>query len=409
MARSALAKPMLALDPDPPAPFGGGQRLASIDILRGLVICLMALDHVRDYFHIAAFTMNPLDVEQTSVWLYLTRWITHFCAPVFVFLAGVSAFLYGSKVDSRGRLSRFLLTRGLFLVVMEFTLINLAWNFAWPGGLPLIVIWAIGASMIVLAGLIWLPRVAVFGIGLAILALHNLLDPITPEMFGPSGWIWNVMHDQGPLIIDGNFVGFAVYPLLPWIGVMATGYGLGAIFLAEPEERARFLTTTGLAMIALFLVVRGIDLYGDPNHWDSWPSLWQTVGDFLDTTKYPPSLLYVVMTLGPAFLLLPRLENASGPVARIFQTYGRVPFFVYIAHILLAHTAMVVIGLAMGYPFSVFQNVLANPQPLVEAGWGFPLWVVYVVWIGVLVVLYPLCAWFGRLKAERRDWWLSYL
>lgn len=409
MARSALAKPLLALEPDPPQPIGGGQRLSSIDILRGLVIVLMALDHVRDYFHVAAFTMNPLDVEQTSGWLYATRWITHFCAPIFVFLAGVSAFLYGSKVDSRGRLSRFLLTRGLFLILMEFTLINLAWNFAWPG-LALIVIWAIGASMVVLSGLIWLPRLAVFLIGLAIIVLHNLLDPITPAMLGDAGWLWNVLHDPGPIISSsGDFIAFVAYPLLPWIGVMAIGYGLGAVFLGETQERSRFLTLTGLGMIVLFVILRGLDLYGDANHWEGWPNVWQTVGDFLDTTKYPPSLLYVLMTLGPAFVLLPWLERLRGPVATIFQTYGRVPFFVYIGHILLAHLLMVVIGMAMGQPFSLFQNVLANPGPLIEAGWGFGLGIVYLVWIGVLVALYPLCVWFGRLKEHRRDWWLSYL
>lgn len=409
MARSALARPMLALEPDPPRPIGGGHRLASIDILRGLVIVLMALDHVRDYFHAAAFTFDPLDVERTSVWLYLTRWITHFCAPVFVFLAGVSAFLHGSKVDGRARLSRFLLTRGLFLIVMEFTLINMAWNFDRPGGLPLIVIWAIGASMVVLSALVWLPRGVVLLIGLAVLVMHNLLDPITPAMFGDQGWIWNVLHDQGPLIINGEFIGFAAYPLLPWIGVMATGYGLGAVFLAEPEERRRFLTVTGLSMIGLFVILRALDLYGDSNPWQGWPTALRTIGDFLDTTKYPPSLLYVMMTLGPAFLLLPWLERASGPVARVFQTYGRVPFFVYVAHIVLAHALMAGIGLAMGRPFSMFQNFFANPPQLSEAGWGFGLGVVYLVWIAVLVALYPLCVWFGRLKERRRDWWLSYL
>ena len=409
MARSALAKPLLALEPDPPRPLGGGGRLAAIDILRGLVICLMALDHVRDYFHVSAFTMNPLDVEQTSAWLYATRWITHFCAPVFVFLAGVSAFLYGSRTDSRGQLSRFLLTRGLFLIVMEFTLIAMAWNFSSPD-LALIVIWAIGASMVALAGLVWLPRVVVFLIGLVILVGHNLLDPITPAALGDAGWLWTVLHDPGPILSSsGEFIAFVAYPLLPWIGVMALGYGLGAIFLAEPEERGRFLTFTGLGMIALFLILRGLDLYGDANHWETWPNVWQAVGDFLDTTKYPPSLLYVLMTLGPAFVLLPLLDRMEGPVARVFQTYGRVPFFVYVAHILLAHLLMVAVGMAMGHPFALFQNVLPNPQPLIDVGWGFGLGVVYLVWIAVLVVLYPLCVWFGRLKERRRSWWLSYL
>ena len=232
MARSALARPVLALEPEPARPIDGIGRIRSIDILRGIVIVLMALDHVRDYFHAAAFTMNPLDVEQTSVWLYATRWITHFCAPVFVFLAGVSAFLYGGRADSRGQLSRFLLTRGLWLILLEFTLINWAWNFAIPG-LALIVIWAIGASMVVLAALVWLPRVAVLAVGLLILVGHNLLDPLTPQDFGQFDWLWMVLHDPGPIISDsGQFLAFVAYPLLPWIGVMAVGYGLGAVFLA---------------------------------------------------------------------------------------------------------------------------------------------------------------------------------
>ena len=409
MARSALARPMLALEPEPVRPIEGVGRIRSIDILRGIVIVLMALDHVRDYFHVAAFTMNPLDVEQTSVWLYATRWITHFCAPVFVFLAGVSAFLYGARADSRGQLSRFLLTRGLWLILLEFTLINWAWNFAIPG-LALIVIWAIGASMVVLAALVWLPRVAVLAVGLLILVGHNLLDPLTPQDFGQFDWLWMVLHDPGPIISDsGQFLAFVAYPLLPWIGVMAVGYGLGAVFLAPEEERARFLTWLGLGMIAAFLIIRATNLYGDANLWTGQSNALRTVGDYLDTTKYPPSLLYVLMTLGPALAIMPWLEKLKGPVAGLFTTYGRVPFFVYVGHILLAHLLMVAVGMAMGHPFGLFQNVMADPSRLIAAGWGFNLFWVYAVWILVLAILYPACRWFGDLKSRRKDWWLSYL
>lgn len=409
MARSALAQPRLALEPEPARPIDGVGRIRSIDILRGIVIVLMALDHVRDYFHAAAWTMNPLDVEQTSVWLYATRWITHFCAPVFVFLAGVSAFLYGARTDGRGQLSRFLLTRGLWLILLEFTLINLAWNFAWPG-LALIVIWAIGASMVVLAALVWLPRAAVLAIGVLILVGHNLLDPLTPQAFGEFGWLWNVLHDPGPIISDtGQFIAFVAYPLLPWIGVMAVGYGLGAVFLAPEEERAKFLTWLGLGMIVAFLLLRATNLYGDANTWTGQSDGLRTLGDYLDTTKYPPSLLYVLMTLGPAMAIMPWLERLRGPISEVFAVFGRVPFFIYVGHILLAHILMVVVGMAMGHPFSLFQNVMADPSRLVAAGWGFNLFWVYVAWIAVLAMLYPAARWFGSLKARRKDWWLSYL
>lgn len=409
MARSALARPVLALEPEPARPIDGIGRIRSIDILRGVVIILMALDHVRDYFHAAAWTMNPLDVEQTSVWLYATRWITHFCAPVFVFLAGVSAFLYGARVDSRGQLSRFLLTRGLWLILLEFTLINWAWNFSIPG-LALIVIWAIGASMVVLAGLVWLPRAVVLAVGLAIVLGHNLLDPLTPQGFGAWDWLWIVLHDPGPIISDsGQFLAFVAYPLLPWIGVMALGYGLGGLFLRPAEERARILPWLGLAMVAAFLILRATNLYGDPNIWTMQADAWRTAGDFLDTTKYGPSLLYVLMTLGPAFAIMPWLEKLKGPVAEVFTTYGRVPFFVYVAHILVAHLLMTAVGLAMGLPLSLFIDVMADPSDLVAANWGFGLFWVYAAWILVLAILYPACRWFGDLKARRKDWWLSYL
>lgn len=387
---------------------GDGVRITSIDILRGIVIVLMALDHVRDFFHVSAFVFDPLDVEKSSLGLYLTRWITHFCAPTFAFLAGVSAFLHGARVRSRPQLSRFLLTRGLWLIVVEFTLVNFAWNFDLPG-LALLVIWALGASMVVLAALVWLPPRAVLAVGALIVLGHNLLNPLTPQAMGALAPLWTVLHEGGPVIVNGQFVAITIYPLLPWIGVMALGYGLGFIFQLEQAPRRRAMTLLGAAMIAGFFVWRAFEVYGDANPWQAHPAPWQTLGDVFDTTKYPPSLLFVLMTLGPVLMLMPWIERFKGPVTEVFLTFGRAPFFVYVAHILLAHALMLAVGLALGYPAGVFVSFMPDPRPLIEARWGFSLPVVYGVWLLVLALLYPLCRWFGALKRRRRDWWLSYL
>jgi uncharacterized membrane protein len=385
-----------------------GTRLQSIDIMRGIVIVLMALDHVRDYFHASAFLFNPLDVHKTTAALYATRWITNFCAPTFVFLAGVSAFLYGVKVNDRRALSRFLLTRGFWLVVLELTVINFAWNFSLPE-VGLQVIWALGASMVVLSALVWLPQRAVLAIGIVLVAGHNALDGVAPAAFGAWAPLWVLLHAGGAVQLQDVAVAWVVYPLLPWIGVMAMGYGLGFVFQQTPAARRKTFTLLGFAMIAGFVLLRGLDLYGDPRAWSVHPALPATIGDFLNAKKYPPSLLYVLMTIGPMFVLLPRLERLQGFAAGLLLQFGRVPLFFYVLHLYLAHTLMLAIATAMGHPAAIAVGVMSGSTMLVERGWGFSLPVVYAVWLLVLALLYPACRWFAEVKRRRRDWWLSYL
>lgn len=379
-------------------------RLDSIDLMRGIVIVLMALDHVRDFFHARAWTIDPVNADQTDPALFLTRFVTHFCAPTFVFLAGTSAFLQRERKDAPA-LSGFLLTRGLWLILLEITVLNFAWNMPFgPYALGLQVIWAIGVSMIVLAGLVRLPVPAVLAIGVLIVAGHNLLDPVVPAEFGALAPLWLAAHEGGPLF--GGVV-FFVYPLLPWIGIMALGYGLGGVFRMAPERRARVLIGLGLAMLTAFAVLRGFNLFGDPRPWSERPELLRSTFDLFNVQKYPPSLAYVLVTLGPVFVLLPFLERAKGAVADFFLAFGRVPLFAYVMHVFLAHGLAIALAYAIGrQPWGITTGFV---NPSVLEGWGYSLPVVYAVWALVILMLWPLCRWFAEIKRTRRDWWLSYL
>lgn len=382
------------------------ERLASIDMLRGLVIMLMVLDHVRDFFHVDAFVFDPLDLDKTTAALYITRWVTHFCAPSFVFLAGTSAWLYGTR-SGTAALSRFLLTRGIWLVLLECTVVAFAWEFSLDS-IGLQVIWAIGASMVVLSALVWLPRPVVLAIAILLLAGHNLLDAITPEQAGSLAMAWRLLHAGGGIELPGGVHAWVIYPLLPWIGVMALGYVFGVVFQWDAAPRAKFFITLGMAMVCAFFLLRLMHGYGDPRDWHMHGNTWMTLGDFFDVRKYPPSLLYILATLGPVFILLPLLERLRGRVASVLLCYGRVPLFFYVAHLYLAHGAMMVAGVAAGYPASLFIGAMSNEKAVADAGWGLPLAGVYLVWIAVLAALYPACRWFGGIKRRRRDWWLSY-
>jgi uncharacterized membrane protein len=388
-----------------------GVRLREIDMLRGLVIALMALDHVRDYFLTGSFLFSAVDPDRSYAALYATRWITHLCATTFVFLAGVSAYLQAAKGKPMAELSRFLLVRGLWLIAIEVTVVGLAWSLALPPPLFLQVIWAIGASMVALAGLVWLPRGAVFGIGIAIVAGHNLLDSLKPEDFGALALVWKFLHVGGRLSVGDAPIGFVSYPVLPWIGVMALGYGSGSLFLQPAEKRDRTLFVLGGAMIALFLVLRGFNLYGDPAPRMPREESVRSVMAFLNVRKYPPSLHYVLVTLGIASLLIPLLARLRGPAARVLITFGAVPFFFYVVHIYVVHALAIAANAALGRDvsgmFNFFVTVGRAPEQYLHL--GFPLAGVYVAWIVVLVLLYPLCRWWGEVKRTRKDWWLSYL
>jgi uncharacterized membrane protein len=374
-------------------------RLHSIDVLRGLVIVLMALDHVRDFFTGVRF--DPLDLTQTDATLFLTRWITHFCAPVFILLAGVSAQLVSHRCTP-AQLSRFLLTRGLWLIVLEFTVVNLALNFnlGYQFGVLMQVIWVIGASMVVLAGLSRLPVWAVGTFGLVLIAGHNLLDGISPKAFGAWAPLWNVLHVQGVLPF-----GYLHYPLIPWVGVMAVGFALGTLYDMPGERRRRALLIMGGSAIAAFVLLRLANGYGDPTPWSPQKSLGFTLLSFINVEKYPPSLAYVLVTVGPALLALAAFESARGRIADILATFGRVPLFFYVLHFFLAHLAAGLTALAMGFGTTVLTGFFISfPKE-----WGVSLPAVYFVWVLVVVTLYPACRWFAALKRRRKDWWLSYL
>jgi len=407
-----------AATPTPSIQLAAGVRISEIDLLRGLVIVLMALDHVRDYFHAGSFGINPLDPEQTTPWLYVTRWITHLCAPTFVFLAGVSAYLQFARGKTTPSLSLFLLTRGLWLVFLELTIISFGWSFGFPYALFMQVIWAIGWSMIALAALVWLPRVAVLVIGIVIIAGHNSLDPISAEN---AGLIWTFLHDGGLVFAGEQPIGLAAYPLLPWLGIIALGYGLGAIFTEPQAKRDRTVLLLGLGMLAAFFVLRWLNVYGDPSFatgpeavardWREQSTVGAAIMVFFDVQKYPPSLQYTLATLGVALTIFPFLSRLPGAVRSVLNTFGAVPFFFYILHIYLIHLLAIAANAAMGRDVSGMLNYMINLffNPQLFEGLGFSLAWTYVAWIVVLALLYPLCRYWQQLKARRRDWWLSYL
>ncbi|HJY36435.1 MAG TPA: heparan-alpha-glucosaminide N-acetyltransferase domain-containing protein [Steroidobacteraceae bacterium] len=374
-------------------------RVPSIDILRGLVMVLMALDHVRDFFSNVRF--DPLDLAQTSAPLFLTRWVTHFCAPTFVLLAGVSAYLMSQRC-SRADLSRFLFTRGLWLAALEVTFMSLVWTFnvRYDHGLFLQVIWAIGVSMMVLALLVHLPMRAIALFSVVVICGHNFLDSIEPQDFGAWASLWSVLHVFGPIPHA-----FVAYPLIPWIAVMSLGYCIGSLFELGREQRVQRFMWLGTASLVAFVVLRAPNVYGDPSDWTLQGTTLNTLLSFVNVQKYPPSLHYLLITLGVGFLLLAAFESARGKVSEVLRTFGQVPLFFYVLHVALAHLAAGIVGSAMGFGYAL----LTADFMLVPQQWGFSLPVVYLAWILVVATLYPACRWFAAVKRRRSDWWLSYL
>jgi uncharacterized membrane protein len=388
------------------------KRIGSIDLLRGLVMIIMALDHVRDYFHAGAFLYAPLDLDKTTPILFFTRWITHFCAPVFMFLAGTSAFLVGQKKTKKA-LSQFLLKRGLWLVFLELVIVNFGWNFAI--GFPtilFIVIWALGVSMIILAALIHLPKMVILCVGILLVAGHNLLDGIHVQGNNLPAFGWSLLHEPNFFTWEGKRL-FIGYPLLPWIGVMALGYCLGDLYKASypAEKRKKKLLLLGSSVIGLFILLRLTNIYGDPSHWSPQTSPLYTFLSFIKTSKYPPSLLYILMTLGPALVFLAFTERLNNAVTRIISVYGRVPMFYYILHIYLIHLfAMIGSELFTNVDWRIW--ILNQPLWFNDGlkGYGFSLGIVYMIWLVIVIGLYPLCKMYDRYKLNHKEkWWLSYL
>lgn len=370
------------------------KRIDSIDILRGLVMCIMALDHTRDYF--MAQTFNPTDLSRASTFLFLTRFITHYCAASFVFLAGTGAFLSLNRGKTKAEASCFLLSRGLWLVFLEFTVIH--WG--WGGGEFLQVIWAIGISMMVLGLLVFLPLPVVGAFGLILIFGHNALDNLNMTAM-PAGEknLWTFLHVQGM----GNILGmkiFVLYPLIPWIGVMAAGYAFGKLFTIDAAKRKHALIILGSSCIALFIIIRYFGIYGDPFGWTYQGNIHRTILSFINVSKYPPSLDYLLITLGPGMLFLAWVEGKSNKLTDVFVVYGRVPLFYYILHIYLIRWLSVLLGWLLS---------MAKTLPAGLSAHGFSLPWVYVVWLCVVAGLYLPCRWFMQYKRSHKQWWLSYL
>jgi uncharacterized membrane protein len=389
-------------------------RIQSVDILRGVVMIIMALDHVRDFFHHDSQLFSPEDLTKTGAALFFTRWLTHFCAPVFVFLAGTGSYLATRRGMSRAAVSRFVLTRGLWLVAVEMTLVlfgstfNLSYQFViWQ------VIWAIGWSMVALSVLVFLPWRLLLVFSVLMIAGHNAFDGIRSSQLGAFGWAWKILHEGFAAIeLPGGIMAFSVYPLVPWIGVMSAGFCFGRAFDMDPQKRRTLMLQLGLALTSAFVLLRVLNIYGDPSPWSTQPSAMMTALSFLRASKYPPSLLFLLMTLGPAIVALSVLERTNVSPRNAFLAFGRVPLFYYVLHWYLLH--LVAVGFAW-IRYSRVDFMFALPPALSPSPTGYPqdygyaLWVVYLVWLAIVAALYPLCRWFADVKASKRSPLLSYL
>jgi len=387
-------------------------RIASIDLLRGTVMIIMALDHVRHFFHYDSFFYEPTDLSETTPFLFFTRFITHYCAPTFVFLAGISAHLYGSKRGKRA-LAHFLFTRGVWLMFVEIAIISLGSTF--NPSYPLFnlqVIWVIGISMIVLSALIYLKRSIILGIALILICTHNLLDGVHVGGNGVASFFWSFLHEPKQFLF-GNLKVFIMYPVLPWIGIMSLGYYLGNLFDSDydAELRQDVLLILGIGAILLFFILRSINIYGDPSHWATQKNISMSVLSFFNVTKYPPSLLYTLITLGPSLIFLSVAEKPLTPLRERISVFGRVPFFYYIIHLYAIHFLAIFGAMICGFNWSdMILTTKVGLTPGFKGGYGFNLLTVYIIWFCLIIALYPACKWFDKYKRahQREKWWLSY-
>jgi uncharacterized membrane protein len=394
----------------PVTPAPARARIESVDLLRGVIMILMALDHTRDYF--GAASANPTDMATTTVALFFTRWVTHFCAPVFFLLTGTGASLALRRRSVAG-LSRFLFTRGLWLIFLELVIVRcLGWQFNFDYRITVLtVLWALGWAMIVLSALVWLPASIVGLVGAVIVLAHNAFDGVRAASFGALAPLWTALHAPGVLWTHGTHTLFAAYVLIPWVGVTALGYSLGQVYRWEPQRRRRFLIRLGAALIVAFLALRMANSYGDPSRWSPQRSATFTMLSFINTTKYPPSLLYLLMTLGPALLFLRAVDAVIPRGLRPALVFGKVPMFYYVLHIVLLHLIAIAVCVARyGTARWMFESPTLDKYPVTQPpGWPVALPVVWLIWLLVVVALYPLCRWFADVRRRRNDWWLSYL
>jgi uncharacterized membrane protein len=385
-------------------------RLESVDLLRGIVMILMALDHVRDFMGTPG--ISPTNLAQATVTLFFTRWITNICAPVFFLLTGTGAYL-SLRRYSRVELSRFLFTRGLWLIFLEVVVLRcfaMQFNFDYHLTM-LVVIWALGWAMILLSALVYLPNAVVAGFGVVMIAGHNLLDPVQAKSLGWLAPLWNVLHSPGLIVANPQHLVFVAYPLIPWVGVTAAGFGLGQIFAWPSERRKTLLLRLGIGLTTAFVFLRAANVYGDPAAWTRQKSAVFTALSFLNTIKYPPSLLFLLMTLGPAMLMLWAFDSGFPRFMRPALILGRVPLFYYAMHLVLIHVIAVVVCYSRyGQVHWMFESSSLGDYPITAPpGWGFGLPMVYLIWAFVVIALYPLCVWYARLKQRGGSVWLSYL
>ena len=388
-------------------------RIESIDLLRGFVMVIMALDHVRKYFHYGSFFIDPTDLTTTTPAIFFTRWITHFCAPVFVFLAGTSAYLYGSRRNNPKNVSWFLFSRGLFLIILELTIVNFGWTFDITLSFHLLqVIWAIGVSMVFLSAAVYLPMRVIFSIGFVIVIGHNLLDPIVVKGSSINSFIWYALHQKGSILLSDNCLIHFAYPALPWIGLIFLGYVFGILYRKgfEPEKRKKYLLLIGCVSVLLFVMIRAFNLYGDMSPWEVQDTYGYSLLSFLNTTKYPPSLLFILMTIGPSLIFLYFAENIKNKLSKSLIVIGRVPLFYYVIHIYVIHLTGIIAIILSGRAWTVMILTANSFMTRSLISYGFDLYIVYSIWIVVIAALYPLCKIYNEYKKRNKSkWWLSYL
>jgi uncharacterized membrane protein len=384
----------------------------SIDILRGIIMLIMAIDHTREYFHLGAITSDPTNLATTTPIIFFTRWITHFCAPTFVFLSGLSAYLAGMR-RTKGELSGFLIKRGLWLVFVEVAIITLALSLnPLYNGIALQVIWAIGVSMILLGLLVRLPSRVIGIIGILIIVGHDLLNNIKLAPNGTEDVLMKLFFTaRGSLFfLDKTHVVFALYAVIPWTGVMLLGYAFGSLYQTKyrPVDRKVLLVYASLLLFLVFMALRLVNTYGDPAPWSAQKNGVFTFMSFINVSKYPPSLMYTLLTLSGALLVLALTEKSAGKLAEFFKVYGSVPFFYYVLHFYLIRILTVVIFFLQGFKTS--QIITPNsPFLFTPPGFGFNLGIVYLLWLAIILSLYYPCKWFSNYKKTHKQWWLSYL
>jgi uncharacterized membrane protein len=394
-------------------------RIDAIDILRGLVMVIMALDHTRDFFSHLRF--EPENLARTWYALFFTRWITHFCAPLFFFLAGTGAFFYGQR-RTAAQLSRFLWTRGLWLILLEFTVVGIGWTFQIFYSL-FGVIAALGTCMVLMAALVRLPVRWLGALSILMIATHDLLDGVRPARFGSLRWLWTLLHVRGFVFLPFHIPMFVLFQIIPWVAVMGAGYAFGSVYLLDAERRRKVIVRLGMGLTLAFVLLRATNVYGNPpagyggvsqGDFHVQPTVEKTVILFLDVEKYPPSLQFLLMTLGPSFLLLAWLDkwtsqhSSSSGLASVLMIFGRVPLFYYVLHIYLIHAMAVLVALLCHQPVAwlLHGGFFLNDLP---TGYGHNLPFIYMIWILAVSILYLPCRWWAGLKQRRKDWWLSYL